>query len=90
MTAPRFTLTSALERLLGRFRGSHLALILGLLFVVDLFIPDPLPFVDEAVLAILALLAGKWATRGDSESAPTDQQPGPIDITDRSSDDGPS
>ena len=52
-------------------------------------IVDPLPFVDEAVLALLALLAGRWATRRDTEPVQQEDLEGPMDVTGRGSDDGP-
>ena len=50
--------------LLGRFgqrlRFPHLLLITGLLLVVDLVLPDGLPFIDELVLTLLTLLFASW------------------------------
>ena len=34
------------------------------LFLVDLFIPDVIPFADEILLALLTLLAGAFRKRG--------------------------
>ena len=38
------------------------ALLLGL-FLADLIVPDPIPFVDELMLALLTFLVGSWRTR---------------------------
>ncbi|MEL7059317.1 MAG: DUF6116 family protein [Acidobacteriota bacterium] len=46
-----------------RFATRHLVTILGALFLLDLAIPDPLPFIDEAVLAVATLLLGRWRAR---------------------------
>jgi hypothetical protein len=49
-------------RLLGlasRLRSPQLVAISAALFLVDLFLPDPLPFVDEGVLGLLTL----WLSR---------------------------
>jgi hypothetical protein len=36
-----------------------LLLVTGVLFVINLFVPDPLPFVDEALLALVAVLLSR-------------------------------
>lgn len=49
-------------RLLGalsRLRSWQLAAVAAVLFLIDLFVPDPLPFVDEALLGLLTL----WLSR---------------------------
>lgn len=89
MTSSRFPLTGFLQRIAGGLRSSHLAALLAALFVVDLVIVDPLPFVDEAVLALLALLASRWATRRETEPIQPEDLEGPVDVTARGSDDGP-
>lgn len=44
-------------------------LTLGL-FVLNVLIPDPLPFIDEIVLALGTLLLGSWRRRksGDAQA----------------------
>lgn len=42
----------------GRLRFPALFLVTATLFVANALIPDPLPFVDEIVLALVALLLG--------------------------------
>jgi hypothetical protein len=37
--------------------------LFALLTVLDLIVPDPLPFVDELGLALLTLLLGLWRDR---------------------------
>lgn len=90
MTSSRFPLTGLIERLARGLRNSHLAALLAILFLVDLVIVDPLPFVDEAVLALLALIAGRWASRRDTEPVRQEDLEGPVDVTGRGSDDGPA
>jgi hypothetical protein len=49
-------------RLLGplsRLRSPQLVVLAGVLFLVDLFVPDPLPLVDEGVLGLVTL----WLSR---------------------------
>lgn len=40
-----------------------LFLLLSGLFLLDAFIPDALPFMDEAILGTLAVLVGSWRRR---------------------------
>jgi len=39
--------------------------ITGVLFILDFFIPDTLPFVDEILLGLGAALLGNWKKRKD-------------------------
>jgi len=45
--------------LLGRLSSRQLAWLAGILFLLNLVVPDPLPFVDEALLGLLTL----WLSR---------------------------
>ena len=49
--------------LVGRLKYPWVVAILGTLFVADLLVPDPIPFVDEIMLALLTFLVGTWRTR---------------------------
>jgi len=81
---PKSTRDSILQRFLGRLRFPQLFLVLTGLFALDFFIPDPIPFLDEAILGLLAILLGMWKER-ESEAAverppeknitPPDQRP---------------
>lgn len=42
--------------------------ITAVLFVVDLLIPDAIPFADETLLALGAALLGRWKKRKDTDS----------------------
>lgn len=59
------TRVSLVKRLLTRLnlRFPTLFLILGTLTLIDLFVPDFIPFVDEIGLAILTTLFGMWKGR---------------------------
>jgi len=48
-----------------RLRFPTLFLVTATLFVVDLFIPDFIPFADELLLGLGALLLGVWRRRKD-------------------------
>jgi len=57
-------------------RYPQLFLILLGLFCVDLFIPDPIPFVDEIMLGLLTVLFGMLREREQPEpDDPHVQQP---------------
>jgi hypothetical protein len=49
--------------LVGRLRYPWVFVLLGVLFAVDLVVPDPIPFIDEVILALLTFLVGSWRTR---------------------------
>ena len=49
---------------LPRLRSWQLVAVAAVLFLIDLFVPDPLPFVDEGVLGLLTL----WLSRGMSRA----------------------
>ena len=48
---------------LENLRSWQLVLLAALLLLADLLIPDPLPFVDEALLAVLTYLLARWRRR---------------------------
>lgn len=68
-------LTALVNRLLPRLRYPYLFLVLGALFLVDLVVPDPIPLVDEILLAVLAFIAATFTTRRDTDPEPRDITP---------------
>ena len=50
---------SRLVGYLESLRFPWLLLVTSLLFLVDLFVPDVVPFVDEILLALLAVMLGR-------------------------------
>ena len=74
-TPVRSPLTALIQRFLPRLRYPYLFLILGGLFVVDLVVPDPIPLIDELMLAMLTFLAATLTTRRDDAPAPRDVTP---------------
>jgi hypothetical protein len=75
MTSPAGSpVTSLVQRLLPRLRYPYLFLALAALLLVDLVLPDPLPLVDEAMLAVLTFLAGTWRTRREPEPPPEEER----------------
>jgi hypothetical protein len=80
MTTPsRSPLTTLVNRLLPRMRYPYLFLVLGALFLVDLVVPDPIPLVDEILLAVLTFIAATFTTRRDTDPEPRDITP-PEDV----------
>lgn len=70
-------LPGTIRRFLERRRFPTLMLIGAALFVVNLFLPDPLPFIDEALLLIATLFIGsfrKWRKEG-AEAGPESTDP---------------
>ena len=50
---------------LGRLRFPRLLMITATLFVIDLLVPDFIPFADELLLALGTLVLSRWKRRND-------------------------
>jgi len=50
---------------LARLRFPALFAVTALLFILDFFIPDMIPFADEILLGLGAALLGSWKKRKD-------------------------
>jgi hypothetical protein len=61
--------------LVGRLKYPWVFALLVVLFLADLAIPDPIPFVDEALLALLTFLVGSWGGRKKGQPK-TPSEPG--------------
>ncbi len=57
-----------------------LALVTGL-FLIDVVIPDALPFIDEIVLGILAVLLARWQSRRPAPAPAPSTKPGEKNVT---------
>lgn len=66
---------SWLRRFAGELRYPQLFFLTGALFVVDLVVPDLVPFADEILLGLLTVLLGRLKARRD-EPAVKDVTPG--------------
>ncbi len=53
-----------LRRFLSGLSFPKLFLLLSGLFLLDLVVPDMIPFLDEMFLATLTVLFGMWRTKG--------------------------
>lgn len=66
-------------RFLTRLGTNHLLLAVGALFVLDLLLLDPIPFLDEIVLAVLTILIARWQGRKGDKTTPASAQPSPVE-----------
>lgn len=63
------------SRLIGyleSLRFPWLVLITAGLFLVNAFIPDALPFIDEILLALIAVVLGRFKRKPDKSALTTD------------------
>jgi hypothetical protein len=60
----------AVGRFASRLRFPQLFLITAGLFLLDLLIPDLVPFVDEILLGLLSVLFGMWQQNGTGGRKP--------------------
>ena len=81
MTWLRSLSVALLGRYGRRLRFPHLLLLTGLLLVVDLVLPDGLPFIDELVLTLLTLLFASWkdGDRIEETTPPPETSAGPAE-----------
>jgi hypothetical protein len=63
MATPRSPVQEIVGSLVGRLKYPWVFVLLAAVFVADTVIPDPIPFVDEIMLALLTFLVGTWRTR---------------------------
>ena len=69
------------SRFASRLRFPVLFWLTFCLFVLDVLIPDFIPFADEVLLALLSLLFASWRKRGDA--TPPAEEPEIKDVTPR-------
>lgn len=62
--------TRLIERFASRLRFPYLFLLIAVVFVLDLIIPDFIPFFDEILLGLVGVLLGTWKERKSVESKP--------------------
>ena len=77
MTRSLSPFVALINKLIPGIRYPWLFAILAGLFAVDLVVPDPIPLLDEVVLAVLTFLVASWRTRQDQD----EPRPPPKDIT---------
>jgi Family of unknown function (DUF6116) len=64
---------SLVARFAAGLRYPTLFKLVGLLFLLDFFLPDLVPFVDEILLGLGTLLLGSLRTRRRAPSPATDE-----------------
>ena len=84
------SLTTLIQRYLPRLRYPYLFLILGGLFLVDLVIPDPIPLVDELLLAVLTFIAATFTTRREEDRPPPRDITPPDELDELTAGEGPA
>ena len=65
---PHGVLLGQLLRFAAGLRFPRLLAVTAALFILDLLIPDMIPFADEILLGLLSLLLASLKKRGPSES----------------------
>ena len=80
MSVARASLFGFLERFAGSLRFPQLFTITLILFVVDLIVPDMIPFADEVLLGLATLLLGSWKKRRQTGRETASKGP-VIDVT---------
>jgi hypothetical protein len=63
------TIGRLIARVTAGMRFPTLFLIVGGLFLLDLFVPDLIPFYDEILMAMLTVLIGSIRKRGRTTDA---------------------
>jgi hypothetical protein len=76
----RGIIPTLMARFAGRLRFPQLFAFTGTLFLLDLLIPDLIPFADEMMLGLLTLMLGTWKKRVPDEP-PQGPKPPIKDIT---------
>lgn len=73
--APQGLVGALIARYASRLRFPQLFAFTGTLFLLDMLIPDLIPFMDEAMLGLLTLLLGML--KKDSPAPPSHEGPKP-------------
>ena len=62
--------TRLVERFASRLKYPYLFMLIAVVFALDLIVPDAIPFIDEILLGLVAVLLGTWKERKGVESPP--------------------
>lgn len=80
--APRGLIPSLIATFATRLRFPQLFLFTAVLFVLDLLVPDLIPFIDEVLLGLITLLLGMWKKNsGEVDRVDSGDKPPMKDIT---------
>ena len=62
--------TRLIEKFASGLKYPYLFLLVAGVFLLDLIVPDAIPFADEILLGLVAVLLGTWKERKGAESKP--------------------
>ncbi len=62
--------TRLVERFASGLKYPYLFLLIAVVFFLDLIVPDAIPFIDEILLGLVAVLLGTWKERKGEEPKP--------------------
>jgi hypothetical protein len=74
-TESKSLLVQLVDRIAGRLKFPQLFAFTAALFLLDLVIPDLIPFVDEILLGLATLLLGSMKATPQPPAAPPDKPP---------------
>ena len=74
-TQSKSLLTQLVDRIAGRLKFPQLFAFTATLFVLDLVIPDLIPFVDEILLGLATLLLGSMKVSSQAPVETADKPP---------------
>lgn len=69
------------EKMISEWSSRFLVYLVGGLFVLDILIPDPIPYLDEAVLALATILLARWRSRQKNGPTGAPPKPPPKNVT---------
>ena len=72
MALAKTPLIAAVLRFADGLKFKQLFLITAALFLINLLIPDPIPFLDELLLGLLTLMFASWKKNGRQKAPPPD------------------
>jgi hypothetical protein len=67
-------LVGLLPRFTSRLRFPQLFALTLVVFLVDLLVPDMVPFIDEVLLGLTTLLLANWKKRPEGQTARTETE----------------
>jgi len=70
VSLPQNAILTLVSGFFGRLRFPQLFALMGVLFLLDLLVPDLIPFVDEMMLGMATLLFGSWKRDRASKGKP--------------------
>ncbi len=73
--------SEAVERVVSRLKFPQAFAVFLALFVLDLLIPDFIPFIDEILLGLGAALFGLWREKVTTRAAPPAGKPPEKNVT---------